>query len=117
MTEPYKNHLEEKWNALIEKLNKQFDADLDLQGVLFLIGVQELGMGHKKFSKDQKVDVMHIAICTLLEPYGYYEFLGRDKDGWPHWKLLDTLPPLKPIQQGILMKEGIVDYFERNSIG
>ena len=54
---------------------------------------------------------MHIAICTLLEPYGYYEFDYVDKDGWPHYKLLSKLPKLKPGEQTILMKEAIIDYF------
>lgn len=35
---------------------------------------------------------MHIAICRLLEPYGYYEFDFRDADGWPHYKVLKELP-------------------------
>jgi hypothetical protein len=58
----------------------------DFQTVLFLIGVQELGRIPKnKFAKEEKVDLMHIAVCTLLEMKGFYEFVGRDQDGWPHW--------------------------------
>ena len=108
--------LEKNWNTLIKKLNEQFGGELDLQGVLFLIGVQELGKGFGKFRKDQKLDMMHIAICTLLEPFGYYEFEGKDKEGWPHWKLNEKLPPLKPIQQGQLMKQAVIDYFEKEGI-
>ena len=60
----------------------------DLQSVLFLIGIQELGRWEedKQFTKEEKQDLMHIAVCTLLEEDGYYEFEGRDQDGWPHWK-------------------------------
>ncbi len=103
---------EQAWNELVAELNKSFDADLDLQGILFLIGVQELGKGYKKFSKDQKLDVMHVAICTLLEPYGYYEYMGLDEDGWPHWKANSELPPLNPFQQTMLMKEAAIEYFK-----
>lgn len=105
---------EQAWKELVEQLNKSFDADLDLQGILFLIGVQELGKGYKKLGKDQKLDVMHIAICTLLEPYGYYEFVGKDSDGWPHWQANGQLPSLKPFQQNVLMKEAIIEYFKAN---
>jgi hypothetical protein len=100
-----------EWNALIKSLEPLF-GDLDLQGIIFLIGVQELGKGYKKFQKDEKLEVMHVAICTLLEPFGHYEFVGRDEEGWPHWKANEKLPPLKPLQQEILMKEAIVDYFK-----
>lgn len=103
--------LEEEWKNLLNELAQKF-GDLDLQGVIFLIGVQELGKGYQKFKKDEKLEVMHIAICTLLEPYGHYEFIGRDADGWPHWKVNEKLPPLKPGQQNMLMKQAIVDYFK-----
>lgn len=104
--------IEKQWQEVCKKLSLQFDQDLDLQGILFLIGVQELGKGHKIFSKDEKLALMHIAVCTLLTPFGYYEFAGRDEQGWPHWNLNEKLPPLKPMQQELLVKEAIVDYFK-----
>jgi hypothetical protein len=103
--------IEKQWKELLKSLNNQFDGDLDLQAVLFLIGVQELGKGRVKYSKDQKLELMHIAICTLLEPFGYYNFAGHDEDGFPHWELNEQLPPLSPGQQMALMKESILDYF------
>lgn len=103
--------IEKQWKELLKSLNSQFDGELDLQAVLFLIGVQELGKGKVKYSKDQKLELMHIAICTLLEPFGYYNFAGHDQDGFPHWELNEQLPPLSPGQQMALMKESILDYF------
>lgn len=101
-----------EWQLLLEKLNTRFNAEMDEQGILFMIGVQELGKGHRRFNKDQKVEVMHVAICTLLEPYGYYTFLGRDEDGWPHWEASKKLPSLKPSQQKKVMEEAIINYFK-----
>jgi hypothetical protein len=109
-------NLEKDWEIILAKLNEQFGQDLDMQGVLFLIGVQELGKGFRKFKKDEKVDVMHIAICTLLEPYGYYVYDGMDTEGWPHWKVNEKLPPLKPVQQGRLVKQAITDYFRNKGL-
>jgi hypothetical protein len=103
---------QEQWDKLVKALEERFGGELDLQGILFLIGVQELGKGYKKFSKDEKLDVMHIAICTLLEPYGYYEFQGHDSEGWPHWKRNEKLPPLNPAQQTNLMQESVLEYFK-----
>jgi hypothetical protein len=105
--------IEQDWENVLSKLEEQFGADLDMQGILFLIGVQELGKGKRKFSKDQKLEVMHIAICTLLTPYGFYEYAGNDEEGWPHFRPTAKLPHLKPVQQGVLMKEAIVEYFKK----
>jgi hypothetical protein len=105
------HEIEDQWKKLILKLEVQFGDGLDLQAVLMLIGVQELGKGYRKFNKDQKLEVLHIAICSLLEPYGYYKFEGQDEDGYPHWSTVENLPPLRPGQQSFLMKQSIIDYF------
>jgi hypothetical protein len=76
------------------------------------VGIQELGKGYRKYSKDQKLEVLHIAICTLLEPFGYYEFEGYDQEGYPHWKQTENLPALNPGQQLLLMKQALISYFE-----
>jgi len=105
--------LKERWNAVVKILGDRF-ADgvvLDLDAIIYLIGLQELGQLHRKFKKDEKLNLMHIAICRLLEPYGYYEFDYFDEDSWPHYKVLEQLPPLKAGEQSILMKEAIVHYF------
>lgn len=105
--------LKERWTQLQTKISNQFaDGDLlDLDAIIYLVGVQELGQLHRKFKKDQKLDLMHIAICRLLEPYGYYEFDFVDEEGWPHYKVLETLPSLKAGEQSVLMKDAIVQYF------
>jgi len=105
--------LKERWNTVVEKLTNQFaEGDtLDLDSIIYLIGVQELGQIHRSFKKDDKVNLMHIAICRLLEPYGYYEFDYFDDEGWPHYKFKEELPTLKAGEQSILMKEAIVNYF------
>ncbi|MCM5662079.1 hypothetical protein [Galbibacter mesophilus] len=105
--------LKMKWETLVEKLSQQFaDGDeLELDAIIYLIGVQELGQLNRKFKKDEKLNLMHIAICRLLEPYGYYEFDFYDDDGWPHYTMKEQLPILKAGEQSILMKEAIVQYF------
>ncbi len=106
--------LKYKWSELVKKLSSLFSegTSLDLDGIIYLIGVQELGQGKREFKKDEKVNLMHIAICKLLEPYGYYEFEYFDEEGWPHYKIITTLPNLKPGEQTVLMKEAVVNYFE-----
>lgn len=105
--------LKNRWDQVVKFLSDKFaDGEvLDLDAIIYLIGVQELGRFQQLFKKDEKVNLMHIAICRLLEPYGYYEFDYFDQDGWPHYKVKETLPPLKAGEQTVLMKEAIVQYF------
>lgn len=105
--------LKKRWESLIIILSKQFgDGEvLDLDAIIYLIGVQELGQGYRKFKKDEKVNLMHIAICRVLEPLGYYEFDFFDDEGWPHYKVKEELPFLKPGEQSVLMKEAVIEYF------
>ena len=105
--------LKERWEKLVTILSDQFSQgeDLDLDAIIYLIGVQELGQIHREFKKDEKLNLMHIAICRLLEPYGFYEFDFFDEERWPHYKVKEELPPLKAGEQSVLMKEAIVNYF------
>jgi len=105
--------LKERWEILRTRLTERFaeGEDLDIDGIIYLVGVQELGQGYRSFKKDEKVNLMHIAICRLLEPLGYYEFDFFDADSWPHYKMNEELPSLKPGEQTIMMKEAIVTYF------
>ena len=111
--------LKTRWETLQIKLSNQFaDGELmDLDTIIYLVGVQELGKPQQKFKKDDKINLMHIAICTLLEPYGFYEFDFVDDQGWPHFKNVSKLPALKAGEQTVLMKEALVNYFlKRNYI-
>ena len=105
--------LKQRWDLVVEKLSSQFaEGDtLDLDAIIYLIGVQELGQLDRKFKKDHKLDLMHIAICKVLSPYGYYEFDYVDDEGWPHYTVKEQLPNLKAGEQSVLMKEAIVNYF------
>jgi len=105
--------LKDRWERLVLLLSNKFaDGEtLDLDAIIYLIGVQELGKIQNSFKKDEKINLMHIAICRLLEPYGYYEFDYFDQEGWPHFKVKEHLPPLKAGEQTILMKDAIVNYF------
>lgn len=105
--------LKEHWQELVEKLSAQFaDGDpLNLDAIIYLVGVQELGQYHRKYKKSEKLNLMHIAICRLLEPYGYYEFDFFDDEGWPHYTVKEELPSLKAGEQSVLMKEAVVGYF------
>ncbi|MCK6616769.1 MAG: hypothetical protein L6Q51_03920 [Cyclobacteriaceae bacterium] len=105
--------LERRWQKLLDKLKAVIGKKpKDLNAVLFLIGVQELGQGQKFFSKEEKQDLMHIAICRILSSSGYYSLVGLDEQGWPHWKLEKKLPNFDLLEQEKLLKMHVIDYFE-----
>ncbi len=105
--------LERAWASLLTNLENLIGKKpKDLNAVLFLIGVQELGKGKKVFSKEEKQDLMHIGICRVLSEAGYYELEGLDQDGWPHWKMIKKLPHFDLLEQEKLLKMHVIEYFE-----
>ena len=112
----YQRDLEQarKWSRLMAEVQKTLGKrPKDLNSVLFLIGIQELGKGVKTFTKEEKQDLMHIAICKVLSLAGYYELEGLDEDGWPHWKLVNKLPHFDLLEQEQLLKQHVIEYFEK----
>jgi hypothetical protein len=96
--------------------NFQTDKNTPIEAMLFIIGVQELGSGKQNYSKDDKINIIHIAVCRLLEPYGYYKFSHYDNEGFPHFDAIQNLPKLKPNEQQLLMKRAIIQYFTEEKL-
>ena len=111
----FSDDLQVRWFALEQKLMERFEKKPDVESVLFLIGIQELGDIRPKFSKEQKQDLMHIAICTVLSPSGFYELSGVDEDGWPHFRQLKAMPEMNPIEQENFLKDHILLYFQNHN--
>jgi hypothetical protein len=105
--------LDEQWENLLEQLESVIGKrPADLNGVLFLIGVQELGKGALNFTKEQKQDLMHIGVCEVMGISGYYKLTHRDEDGWPHYELSGKLPFTSLNGQEQLLKIHVIEYFK-----
>lgn len=107
---------EKIWNKAVEKISTLYGEKLDYTTILFLIGVQELKQDFRKFTKNEKVDLIHIGMCSILAPYGYYTFSGKDKDGWPHFERSENLPRLSVEDQEKFVKQAIMKYFEEQNL-
>jgi hypothetical protein len=106
------DNFEQRWLDTENLLRERFGKLPDMEGILFLIGLNEYaGPPPKKFSKEQKQDLMHVAVCTLLCQRGFYEFVGRDEDGWPHFNELMFVPASGITEQERMLKECIIEYF------
>jgi len=97
---------------LESRLLERFGKKPDMEAILFLIGIQEFGEIRKKFSKEQKQDLMHIAVCSLFAQSGYYELERVDEDGWPHFRQLKALPEMSLPEQENFLKDHILLYFD-----
>jgi len=108
----------QRWQQVICFFQEKFtDGEVpQMDIILFLIGVQELGEVKSVFSKDEKVNLMHIATCKLLEPYGYYAFDHYDDEAWPHFIKTKNLEKMPAQEQEKLMQEAIINYFDSNNI-
>jgi hypothetical protein len=105
--------LQQRWWNLESKLMARFGKKPDMEAILFLIGIQEFGDIRNKFEKEQKQDLMHVAVCSLFAQSGYYEMERVDADGWPHFRQLKALPVMDLIQQENFMKDHVLLYFEK----
>lgn len=106
--------LQTRWWHLEAKLTERFGKKPDMEAILFLIGMQETGFIKSKITKEQKQDLMHVAVCSLLSQSGYYLTEGKDEEGWPHFKQLKEIPALQLIEQENFLKDHILLYFEKN---
>ncbi|HET6254571.1 MAG TPA: hypothetical protein VFE32_10875 [Puia sp.] len=109
--------LQTRWWNLEARLVERFGKKPDMETILFLIGIQELGDIRRKFTKEEKQDLMHIAVCTLFSQSGYYELEGVDKDGWPHFRQLKALPSMGMVEQESFLKDHILLYFGNTESG
>lgn len=107
----------EKWTEIIQFMTDRFGKRPDMDALLFLIGMRELGkLKEQPFKKDEKVSLMHIATCKLLSYSGHYELEGLDEEGWPHWTLKNPLPDMSLLEQETYIREHIIEYFINEQI-
>ena len=100
------------WLNVVRTVHKTYGSKPDLNALLMLIGVQETGITDLAFTKEQKQDLMHVAVCHLLQQKGYYRFEGRDEEGWPHYACIAELPPMTVQEQDVLLKRCVINYFQ-----
>ncbi len=104
-----------KWYKIVFGLKTQFGKKPDMNGILFLIGIRELGQ-NREFTKAEKMDLFHIATCKLLSYEGFFKFEYTDEEGWPHYDLI-TQPEYKDLlSQEYYLRKLVVKYFEENDL-
>lgn len=109
--------MEEKWQQVQAILAERFTKrEIDLKAALFVIGLRELGTVQRKLTKEEKQDLMNLAVCRICSPLGYFTAEAIDEDGWPIWTQTKPLPKMGPKDQEAFLKEQVIAYFENESL-
>ena len=105
-----------EWLRIRHEIKDQFGKPTlpDLNAMLFLIGMRELGQMKEEWTKEEKQDLMHIATCELLAQEGYYQWKGLDQDGWPHYEKVKRIQTIGVNEQERMLKELVIRYFKKS---
>ena len=101
---------ENTWDELLLKVSKQFNILADFDFLLFLIGIQEKGVGYQKFSKEEKMDLINLARCVLFEKMGFYKREGDDEAGWPTFSIINDIKDIAPSERESILKDAMIKY-------
>jgi hypothetical protein len=99
------------WNELCLHLGKQFNIDIDLNGVLFLVGIRERGLTLQPFTKDEKMSLIHLGSCTLYLEMGLVEKTGTDAEGWPVFRQKALAPSIPEERKNKVLQDCALRYF------
>ena len=110
------NEVNDKWGQILKQLENQFGKKMDMNAILLVIGIREWGRVKDTYTKEEKVRLMHIAVCRIFSPGGYYKLKGHNYQAWPQWEKVTDLPFGDVFEQESLLRQHIVTYFEDESI-
>lgn len=108
------NSIEAKWNNLAEFWRLRFDKELSVQAALWVISMQEYPLLHAQYCVPDPVikqDLLHLAVCFLLDKCGFCTLESLDEDGWPRYSSIDKFEQLDLEEQERILASAIVNYF------
>ena len=110
------NELQQHWFQLEYALTERLGKKLTLEDILLFIGVREAGIPPKEFTEREKIELVQVAISTILVPAKYYELLWVEDTGWPHFKQLQPIQEMNAKEKEIFYKKYILLYAEKNKM-
>jgi hypothetical protein len=103
----------DNWKDLCERLTVMFGIDVDLNGVLFLVGIRERGLTFQKFTKEEKLNLINLGSCTLYKEMGLVELNGIDQEGWPVFRQKTPIPAIEEELKLKTLQDCAIRYFKR----
>ncbi len=101
------------WNELCAWLGEMFNIEVDLNGVLFLVGIREKGLAFQNFTKEEKMNLIHLGSCVLYQEMGLTEQVGIDRDGWPVFVQRTVAPEIPEERKAKTLQDCALRYFAR----
>ena len=106
--------LEARWRHLQAWIIERFGKEAGIEGILFLVGVQERGRGFEPdLEKEAKERLIMEGTYCVFETLGIYERVGLEADG--HWvweRRIDPPSALSIDEQETLLRIAILRYFD-----
>ncbi len=104
-----------RWDTLCVWIRSHFKREASLEGVLFLIGIQERGKGFEpKIPRHKKEAIIMDGTYLAFETIGLYRRTGMEADGAWIWERVIPLPGLDVEAQEKLLKLAVLRYFEES---
>jgi len=108
--------LQKRWAKLQRWVEHRFGKKADMEGILFLVGIQELGHGFlPDLDKDRKEQIVVEGAYCVLETLGYYERVGMERTGHWIWEQRHELPAdLSKEAEEHMLRRAVLRYFDKN---
>jgi len=103
----------ENWKDLCETLNDLFEIEVDLNGVLFLVGMRERGLSFQTFTKEEKLTLINLGSCTLYLEMGLVTRSGTDHQGWPVFHQNTLAPVISEERKLKTLQDCAIRYFKK----
>ncbi len=108
--------LQERWALFQRWTLNRFGKKADVEGILFLVGIQELGKGFvPDLDKARKEQILLEGTYCVLETLGYYERIGMEGNGHWIWEQTNPLPSeLSKEAEEQMLRRAVLRYFDIN---
>ncbi len=101
------------WLELCDRLDEMFGITVDLNGVLFLVGMREKGLAFGEFTREEKLNLINLGCCTLYMEMGLTEITGYDAEGWPIFRQRALNPEISEERKNKTLQDCAIRYFAR----
>jgi hypothetical protein len=109
-------NLQQNWLIFESRLTERLGQKPDFDGILLFVGIKEACLPPKNFTETEKVNLMQMAVCTVLVPARYYELFWVEDSGWPHYNQLQRLPEMTASAKEEFLKPYILMWAEKNRV-
>jgi hypothetical protein len=101
------------WKDLCDQLSEMFGIDVDLNGILFLVGIRERGLIFQQFNREEKLNLIRLGSCTLYTEMGLLESEGVDNEGWPIFHQKAVAPAIPEERKIKTLQDCAIRYFQK----